>query len=90
MPDENQRCRIARTAAESALVRIAHHYGSRPEFVLLGGLVPEPSSPKTPSVRLLGAQFVSHGRIDVPDLTPGDQATSEGDTSCPGRIRIRR
>lgn len=41
MPDENQRSRIARAAAESALVRVAHHYGSRPEFVLLGGLVPE-------------------------------------------------
>lgn len=24
-----------------ALVRVVHHYGSRPEFVLLGGLVPE-------------------------------------------------
>lgn len=41
MPGENQRSRIARAAAESAMVRVAHHYGSRPEFVLLGGLVPE-------------------------------------------------
>ncbi len=26
---------------ERALVRIVHHYGARPEFVVLGGLVPE-------------------------------------------------
>jgi hypothetical protein len=31
---------IAREAAELALVRVVHHYGGRPEFVLLGGLVP--------------------------------------------------
>ena len=30
-----------RGAAERALIRVVHHYGSRPEFVLLGGLVPE-------------------------------------------------
>lgn len=30
----------ARAAAELALVRVVHHYGQRPEFVLLGGLVP--------------------------------------------------
>ena len=35
------RSRVARDAAESALVRIVHHYGERPEFVVLGGLVPE-------------------------------------------------
>ena len=38
---EPSRSRAARAAAESALVRIVHHYGSRPEFVVLGGLVPE-------------------------------------------------
>lgn len=27
--------------AEAALVRVVHHYGNRPEFVVLGGLVPE-------------------------------------------------
>ena len=32
---------MARRAAERALVRVVHHYGSRPEFVVLGGLVPE-------------------------------------------------
>lgn len=41
MEDEPDRSRIARTAAEAALVRVVHHYGSRPEFVVLGGLVPE-------------------------------------------------
>ena len=35
------RSRTAREAAERALVRIVHHYGERPEFVVLGGLVPE-------------------------------------------------
>lgn len=35
------RSRAARTAAEQALVRVVHHYGARPEFVVLGGLVPE-------------------------------------------------
>jgi hypothetical protein len=39
MPDE--RSRAARQAAELALVRVVHHYGERPEFVVLGGLVPE-------------------------------------------------
>lgn len=41
MPEDELRSRAARRAAESALVRVVHHYGSRPEFVVLGGLVPE-------------------------------------------------
>lgn len=41
MPDEPARSRAAREAAERALVRVVHHYGTRPEFVVLGGLVPE-------------------------------------------------
>lgn len=41
MPDNESRSRSARRAAERALIRIVHHYGSRPEFVVLGGLVPE-------------------------------------------------
>ena len=40
MVDE-ERTREARRAAELALVRVAHHYGGRPGFVLIGGLVPE-------------------------------------------------
>lgn len=39
--DPSLRTRTARAAAERALVRIVHHYGGRPEFVVLGGLVPE-------------------------------------------------
>jgi len=39
--DETPRTRAAREEAERALVRVVHHYGSRPEFVLLGGLVPD-------------------------------------------------
>jgi len=41
MPDDLPRSRTARRAAEQALVRVVHHYGARPEFVVLGGLVPE-------------------------------------------------
>ncbi len=41
MVDEIPRSREARAAAEQALVRVVHHYGERPEFVVLGGLVPE-------------------------------------------------
>ncbi len=41
MTDEDPpRSLAARAAAELALVRVANHYGGRPEFVLLGGLVP--------------------------------------------------
>jgi hypothetical protein len=39
--DESPRSRAAREAAERALVRVVHHYGARPELVVLGGLVPE-------------------------------------------------
>ncbi|MGN7779306.1 nucleotidyl transferase AbiEii/AbiGii toxin family protein [Mycolicibacterium sp. 22603] len=38
--EETPRSATARRAAELALVRVVHHYGGRPEFVLLGGLVP--------------------------------------------------
>ena len=41
MADEIPRSRQAKLAAEQALVRIVHHYGERPEFVVLGGLVPD-------------------------------------------------
>ena len=36
-----ERTHGARAAAEQALVRIVHHYGATPEFVLIGGLVPQ-------------------------------------------------
>lgn len=41
MSDDPPSTRAARAAAERALIRIVHHYGARPEFVVLGGLVPE-------------------------------------------------
>lgn len=41
MNDEPPRTRQARLAAEQALVRVVHYYGETPEFVVLGGLVPE-------------------------------------------------
>ncbi len=41
MAEEYQRSRVARDAAEKALVSVVYHYGSKPELVVLGGLVPE-------------------------------------------------
>lgn len=41
MDDDPVRSQAARAAAELALVRVVHHYGDRPEFVVLGGLVPQ-------------------------------------------------
>lgn len=41
MADDPLRTRAARAAAERALIRVVHHYGARPEFVVLGGLVPD-------------------------------------------------
>jgi hypothetical protein len=52
-----ERSRAARAAAETALVRVVHHYGSRPEFVLLGGLVPE--------LLCAGSEVVHAGTTDV-------------------------
>ncbi len=40
MSEEMERTGRARRAAELALVRVCGHYGERPNFVLLGGLVP--------------------------------------------------
>jgi len=37
--DQDPRRTQQARAAELALVRVVHHYGARPEFVLLGGLV---------------------------------------------------
>lgn len=57
MVDEPLRSRAARAAAEQALVRIVHHYGARPEFVVLGGLVPE--------LLCAGSEFRHAGTTDV-------------------------
>ena len=55
--DPPPRSRVAREAAERALVHIIHHYGARPEFVLLGGLVPE--------LLCAGSEFHHAGTTDV-------------------------
>ena len=47
MREDPERSQQARIAAEAALVRVVHHYGDRPEFVVLGGLVPELLCSKT-------------------------------------------
>lgn len=57
MVNEPPRSREARAAAEAALVRVVHHYGSTPEFVLLGGLVPE--------LLCAGSAFRHAGTTDV-------------------------
>jgi len=51
------RSQAAREAAERALVRIVNLYGERPEFVVLGGLVPE--------LLCTGSEFRHAGTIDV-------------------------
>jgi hypothetical protein len=57
MADEPPRSRAARVAAERALIRVVHHYGARPEFVLLGGLVPD--------LLCSSSDFVHSGTTDV-------------------------
>lgn len=41
MDNDLPRTRLARARAEIALARVVRHYGGLPEFVVLGGLVPE-------------------------------------------------
>ncbi len=55
--DPPVRSRAAREAAERALVRVVNHYGERPEFVVLGGLVPE--------LLCAGSEFQHAGTIDI-------------------------
>jgi hypothetical protein len=57
MANEPTRGRAARTAAERALIRLVHHYGQRPEFVLLGGLLPD--------LLCAGAPYVHAGTTDI-------------------------
>ena len=52
-----ERSRGGRDAAERALVRIVRHYGGRPEFVLIGGLVPE--------LLCSNCEFLHAGTLDV-------------------------
>jgi len=52
-------------------------------------LFDRPSSVKTPSAGIVGDLFVSHGGIDVLDLTPAGRGTTMRDTSCPVGIRSR-
>lgn len=57
MADDPSRSGAARAAAEAALVRVVHHYGARPEFVVLGGPVPE--------LLCAGSMFRHAGTTDV-------------------------
>ena len=57
MPD-TPRSREARALAEAALVRLVYVYGGTPEFVLLGGLLPDllatDASARREQTRLIG------------------------------------
>jgi hypothetical protein len=55
--DENPRSRAAREAAERALVRVVYHYGQRPEFIVIGGLVPE--------LLCAGSEYMHAGTTDI-------------------------
>jgi len=57
VPEDPVRSRPARQAAEQALVRVVHHYGGTPGFVLLGGLVPE--------LLCSGSPIAHAGTVDV-------------------------
>lgn len=52
-----QRSRDRRDAAERALVRVVRHYGGQPEFVVLGGLVPD--------LLCSSCEFLHVGTLDV-------------------------
>ena len=52
-----ERSRAGRAAAERVLVRIVRHYGGRPDFVVLGGLVPE--------LLCSNCEFLHAGTLDV-------------------------
>lgn len=57
MTVDPMRNRAARMAAEQALARVVHHYDGRPEFVVLGGLVPE--------LLCSGSNFQHAGTTDI-------------------------
>jgi hypothetical protein len=98
MADEDPpRSLAARAAAELALIRIANHYGGRPEFVLLGGLVPDLLCAQS------GTRHAGTTDVDVQvDLEKGthpfDQPADSGYRRCYGKgeatvhdyCRIRR
>ena len=77
MVNEPPRSRAAREAAETALVRIVHHYGARPEFVVLGGLVPE--------LLCAGSDFQHAGTTDVDVQVDLEIASGAANTSRPER-----
>lgn len=52
-PDPD-RSTAARRAAELALVRVCHHYGARPEFVLIGGLAARHARSMESEIRAIG------------------------------------
>lgn len=73
MADEDPpRSLAARAAAELALVRIANHYGGRPEFVLLGGLVPALLCAQS-DTRHAGTTDVDQITLDYLTWTPPQQ-----------------
>ena len=81
--------RAARAAAERALLRVVHHYGARPAFVLLGGLVPD--------LLCAGSGFTHSGTTDVdvklahvPSSLRGSALCHTGGDHGNGRISVGR
>lgn len=82
MVDEIPRSRQARLAAETALVRVVHHYGDRPEFVVWGGLVPE--------LLCSGSAFQHAGTTDVDVQVNLEIAYGSANASPPGERSAQR
>ena len=80
--DEIPRSRQARLAAETALVRVVHHYGDRPEFVVWGGLVPE--------LLCSGSAFQHAGTTDVDVQVNLEIAYGSANASPPGERSAQR
>ena len=52
------------------LQRIVRHYGERPEFVVLGGLVPESGANFQDPAAQGSRAYVTQMRVDHPELDP--------------------
>lgn len=72
MDAEIPRSRQARAAAEAALVRVVHHYGTPPEFVVLGGLVPHEGPAAKALTRFPLSSPATCGRPIPPDNAHSD------------------
>jgi hypothetical protein len=93
---ELPRSRQARAAAEQALRRVVQNYGSRPDFVLLGGLVPDLlcarshfQHARTTDIDVQVDLEISTGSTNAIRRTTGSPCTLEGTDVAPGRAGLR-